>query len=101
LNALEKVKKRIHKQIEATDNQVVFEKREEAQEEMESALFRPYRAFGYYTSTVPACVYKSGEDTLIASVVGKHAFYVYNTTKLGLVFMSRFISEEITGIKAA
>lgn len=33
--------------------------------------------------------------------MGKHAFYVFNTTKLGLVFMSRFISEEITGLEAA
>ena len=61
-----------------------------------SVLFEPYRALGYYTSSVPICVYKSGEDTLIASVVGKHAFYVYNTEKLSLVFMSRFIPEEIT-----
>jgi aspartyl/asparaginyl beta-hydroxylase (cupin superfamily) len=62
----------------------------------QSALFQPYRAFGYYTSQVPICVYKSAEDTLIATVVGKHAFYVFNTSKLNLVFMSRFIAEEIT-----
>ena len=66
-----------------------------------SVLFEPYRAFGYYTSNVPFCIYKSSEDTLIASVVGKNAFYVYNTIKLGLVFMSRFIAEEITHIQAA
>ena len=64
-------------------------------------MFEPYRAFGYYTSGVPFCIYKSSEDTLIASVVGKNAFYVYNTSKLNLVFMSRFISEEITYIQAA
>jgi hypothetical protein len=45
---------------------------------------------------VPICIYKSAEDTLLASVVGKHAFYVFNTAKLNLVFMSKFISEEIT-----
>jgi len=50
---------------------------------------------------VPICIYKSGEDTLIASVVGKHAFYVFNTSKLNLVFMSRFIAEEITYLQAA
>ena len=44
-------------------------------------------------------VYKSGEDTLIASVVGKNAFYVYNAEKLNLIFMSRFIAEEITGLQ--
>ena len=66
-----------------------------------SVLFEPYRAFGYYTSQVPFQIYKSGEDTLIATVVGKNAFYVYNSTKLGLVFMSRFIAEEITYLQAA
>ena len=38
---------------------------------------------------------------LIATVVGKNAFYVYSTVKLGLVFMSRFIAEEITYLQAA
>jgi len=63
-------------------------------------LIAPYRAFGLYCSTVPAVLYKSGEDTLIASVVGKNAFYVYNVERLNLVFMSRFIAEEITGLQA-
>ena len=66
-----------------------------------SVLFQPYRAFGYYTSSVPICIYKSGEDTLIATVVGKHAFYVFNTSKLNLAFMSRFIAEEITYLQAS
>ena len=66
-----------------------------------SVLFEPYRAFGSYTSSVPFSIYKSGEDTLIASVVGKNAFYVYNTVTLGLVFMSRFIAEEITYLQAS
>ena len=73
----------------------------QAQQPHQSVLFEPYRAFGYYTSGVPICVYKSSEDTLIASVVGKHAFYVFNTEKLNLVFMSRFIAEEITYLQAA
>lgn len=72
-----------------------------AKPDSSSVLFEPYRAFGYYTSHVPFCIYKSSEDTLIASVVGKNAFYVYNTVKLGLVFMSKFIAEEITHIQAA
>ena len=38
---------------------------------------------------------------MIATVVGKNAFYVYNTSKLNLVFMSRFIAEEITYLQAA
>lgn len=38
---------------------------------------------------------------LLASSVGDNAFYVYNTAKLNLVFMSRFIEERITGIEAA
>jgi hypothetical protein len=50
---------------------------------------------------VPICIYKSAEDTLIATVVGKHAFYVFNTSKLNLVFMSRFIAEEITYLQAS
>ena len=50
---------------------------------------------------MPICIYKSGEDTLIASVVGQHAFYVFNIEKLNLVFMSRFIAEEITFLQAA
>jgi hypothetical protein len=38
---------------------------------------------------------------LIASVVGGHAFYVFNSAKLNLVFMSRFINEEISYIQAS
>ena len=34
-------------------------------------------------------------------MVGSHAFYVFNTEKLNLVFMSRFIAEEITYLQAA
>ena len=46
-------------------------------------------------------MYRSAEDTLIASVVGQNAFYVYNADKLSLVFMSKFIAEEIVWIQAA
>lgn len=60
-----------------------------------SLLFEPYRAFGYYTSDIPFCIFKSDQDVLLASSVGGHAFYVYNTTKLNLVYMSRFIENEI------
>lgn len=38
---------------------------------------------------------------LIASVVGGHAFYVFNSAKLNLVFMSRFINEEISYLQAS
>lgn len=66
-----------------------------------SLLFEPYRAFGYYTSAIPISIFKSDQDLLIASSVGDHAFYVYNTTKLNLVYMSRFIEEKIVWIEAS
>lgn len=66
----------------------------------DSVLFSAYRALGYYTSSVPLCVFKSSQDTLIASVVGGHAFYVFNAARLNLVYMSRYIAEEITAIQA-
>ena len=65
----------------------------------ESALFQAYRALGYYTSSVPLVVFKDSQDMLIASVVGGHAFYVFNSQKLNLIYMSRYINEEITGIQ--
>jgi len=37
----------------------------------------------------------------LASSVGGHAFYVYNTSKLNLVYMSRFIENEILWIEAS
>jgi U3 small nucleolar RNA-associated protein 21 len=66
-----------------------------------SLLFEPYRALGYYASAIPFSLYKSDQDVLLASSVGDNAFYVYNTAKLSLVFMSRFIEERITAIEAA
>ena len=105
LASLNKFKKRVNKQLgEEFDGdapQEVTNQLETNALVAQSVLFTPYRAFGYYTSTVPACVYKSGEDLLIASVVGKHAFYVYDSKKLNLVFMSRFIAEEITWLQAS
>jgi hypothetical protein len=65
----------------------------------DSQLFQAYRALGYYTSGVPLQVFRSAEDTLIASVVGGHAFYVFNSNKLSLTYMSRYIQEEITQIQ--
>lgn len=38
---------------------------------------------------------------LMASSVGGHAFYVYNTAKLNCVYMSRFIAHKITWIEAS
>ena len=37
----------------------------------------------------------------MASSVGDHAFYVYNTAKLNLVYMSRFIDQKIVWIEAS
>jgi len=64
-------------------------------------LFEPYRSLGYYTSGLPFSIFKSDQDILLASSVGDHAFYVYNTSKLNLVYMSRFIEQKITWIEAS
>lgn len=64
-------------------------------------MFEPYRALGYYTSDIPFCIFKSDQDILLATSVGGHAFYVYNTAKLNLVYMSRFISNKITWLEAS
>ena len=64
-------------------------------------LFEPYRSFGYYTSGIPFSLVKSDQDVLLASSVGDHAFYVYNTAKLNLVYMSRFIEQRIVWIEAS
>lgn len=37
----------------------------------------------------------------MASSIGGHAFYVYNTTKLNCAYMSRYISEKIIWIEAS
>jgi hypothetical protein len=66
-----------------------------------SLLFEPYRSFGYYTSAIPFSLVKSDQDILLASSVGDHAFYVYNTAKLNLVYMSRFIEQKIVWIEAS
>jgi hypothetical protein len=65
-----------------------------------SILLEPYRSLGYYTSGTPFNIFKSDQDTLLASSVGDHSFYVYNTAKLNLVYMSRFIEQRITYIEA-
>ena len=44
---------------------------------------------------------KSDEDILIASSVGKHAFYVYDSAHLNLVYMSKYIQEEIIWVQAS
>jgi hypothetical protein len=38
---------------------------------------------------------------LLASSVGGHAFYVYNTSKLNCVYMSRYIPQRIIWIEAS
>lgn len=63
-----------------------------------SVLFEGYRSLGYYASDIPFSVVKSDEDILIASSVGKHAFYVYDSKHLNLVYMSKYIQEEILWI---
>mmetsp|Transcript_16459 Transcript_16459/g.27937 ORF Transcript_16459/g.27937 Transcript_16459/m.27937 type:complete len:157 (+) Transcript_16459:109-579(+) len=65
-----------------------------------SVLFEGYRALGYYSSSIPFSVVKSDQDLLIASAVGEHAFYVYDTAKLNLAYMSRHIADQISWIEA-
>jgi len=45
-------------------------------------------------------VVKSDQDILIASSVGDHAFYVYDSAHLNLAYMSKYISDTITCIQA-
>ena len=96
-----KISKQFKKHNEIDQGLVADQTEREKDLVQRSILFQPYRAFGYYTSSVPICIYKSGEDTLIATVVGKNAFYVFNTSKLNLVFMSNFIAQEITYLQAS
>lgn len=49
---------------------------------------------------MPLSVVKSDEDILIASSVGDHAFYVYDSAHLNLAYMSKYIAETITCIEA-
>ena len=64
-------------------------------------MFEGYRALGYYASAIPFSVVKSDEDILIASSVGQHAFYVYDSAHLNLAYMSKYIPEEITWIQTS
>ena len=70
------------------------------QSQNSSVLFEQYRALGYYASDLPLSVVKSDNDILIASSVGDHAFYVYDSAHLNLAYMSKYISEKITHIQA-
>jgi hypothetical protein len=45
-------------------------------------------------------VFKSDQDILIASAVGDHAFYVYDSAHLNLTYMSKYIAQKITWIQA-
>ena len=65
-----------------------------------SVLFEQYRALGYYASSLPISVVKSDQDVLVATAVGDHAFYVYDTAHLNLAYMSKYIAETITWIQA-
>ena len=56
---------------------------------------------GYYASAIPFSVVKSDEDILIASSVGEHAFYVYDSAHLNLAYVSKYIVEEIIWIQAS
>lgn len=64
-------------------------------------MFEGYRSLGYYASEIPFSVVKSDQDILIASSIGEHAFYVYDSKHLGLTYASRYIHDEITQIEAS
>lgn len=70
-------------------------------QQISSVLFEGYRSLGYYSSDIPFSVVKSDEDVLIASSVGRHAFYVYDSKHLNLVYMSKYIDKEISWIEAS
>lgn len=55
---------------------------------------------GYYSSNLPFSLVKSDEDTLIASAICQHAFYVYNSAHLNLAYMSSYIPQVIKQIQA-
>ena len=63
-------------------------------------MFRGYRSLGYYASELPLSIVRSDEDTLIASAIGEHAFFVYDSAHLQLVYMSRHIPESIQWLQA-
>ena len=100
---MEDFKKQIakHAELDQNDEREFLVKRDSLQNTAQSILFQPYRAFGYYTSSIPFSLFKSDQDILLASSVGDHAFYVYNTAKLNLVYMSRFIEQKIVWIEAS
>jgi hypothetical protein len=78
---MQKISKRIGRTNMGSDessDEIINPEAKRQRVEKESALFQAYRALGYYTSQVPIQVFRSQEDTLIASVVGGHAFYVFN-----------------------
>lgn len=63
-------------------------------------MFRGYRSLGYYASELPLSIVRSDEDTLIASAIGEHAFFVYDSAHLTLAYMSRHIPESIQWLQA-
>ena len=100
---MEEFKKQVakHAEIDQADGRQMMIRKDKQENQAESILFQPYRAFGYYTSSIPFSLFKSDQDILLASSVGDHAFYVYNTAKLNLVYMSRFIEQKIVWIEAS
>jgi hypothetical protein len=100
---VEEFKKQVakHAEIDQADGREYLVKGGNNENNAESILFMPYRSFGYYTSGIPFNIFKSDQDILLASSVGDHAFYVYNTAKLNLVYMSRFIEQKIVWIEAS
>jgi ABC-type branched-subunit amino acid transport system substrate-binding protein len=90
-----KLAKQIVKQNQVSGDDFLGDISQPAQK---SVLFQQYRALGYYASDLPLSIVKSDQDILIASAVGEHAFYVYDSAHLNLAYMSKFISDTITFI---
>ena len=77
----------------------VSEHMSSVQNQNSSVLLEGFRALGYYASKLPLSIVRSDQDVLIASCVGDHAFYVYDSAHLNLTYMSKFISDAITYIQ--
>jgi len=97
----EQMKKQINKQLQGQGDHTATEALSSLNPtQISSVLFEQYRALGYYSSGLPLSIVKSDNDILIASSVGDHAFYVYDSAHLNLAYMSKFIADKITCIES-
>lgn len=96
---IKKIKK-LHEMDDEQEEAVATQSQRVQQNTTSSVLFEGYRSLGYYASDLPFSIVKSDQDYLLATAIGEHAFYVYDTKHLNLAYMSRFIPETILYIEA-